>query len=131
MIEKRSYSRTGLNALKAKVKVRGLHAIDHRTAGAQFLIRRRKQLLAKYGTEQQDMIDQYVRTLLYRDALDNYLLGQQSLVSHKHRSVLPVLRERMELADSLARYLQQLESSVKPKDEDPMKAIQEKMRESE
>ena len=31
MTERRAYSRHGLNALKARVKVRGLQAIDHRT----------------------------------------------------------------------------------------------------
>ncbi len=31
MTERRAYSRHGLNALKARVKVRGFQAIDHRT----------------------------------------------------------------------------------------------------
>ena len=44
-------SRHGLNALKARVMVRGLQAIDRRTAAAQTLLAYRKELLADLGGE--------------------------------------------------------------------------------
>lgn len=114
MDEKRPYCRTGLNALKAKVKVRGLHALDTRTAGAQALLAWRKELFdhlggeATCGPDKRALVEMAVRTRLYVENVDSWLLGQQTLVSMKHRSVLPVLRERMALADSLARYLAQI-----------------------
>src|SRR5438128_2561227 len=53
MTERRAYSRTGLNALKARVKVRGLQAIDRRTAGAQELLVWRAKLVADLGGEEE------------------------------------------------------------------------------
>jgi hypothetical protein len=41
--------RTGLNALKAQVKVRGLQAIDRRTSAARALLGWRKDLLDDLG----------------------------------------------------------------------------------
>jgi hypothetical protein len=114
MTDKRPYCRTGLNALKAKVKLRGLHAIDCRTAAAQALLAWRKELFESLGgenacnPEKKALVDLAVRTRLFIENLDFWLLGQQSLVSAKHRAVLPALRERQALADSLARYLAQL-----------------------
>src|SRR5688572_3139349 len=46
---RRTYSRTGLNALKARVKVRGLVAIDRRTAAARDLIAWRNELVRHLG----------------------------------------------------------------------------------
>ena len=51
MTERRQYSRHGLNVLKARVKVRGLQAIDRRTAAAQALLAWQKQLIADLGGE--------------------------------------------------------------------------------
>jgi hypothetical protein len=49
MTTRQSISRHGLTALKARVKVRGLTAIDRRTAAAQALLAWRKELLADLG----------------------------------------------------------------------------------
>ena len=43
--------RTGLNALKARVKVRGLAAIDRRTTAARALLDWRQELVADLGGE--------------------------------------------------------------------------------
>lgn len=112
--DKRPYTRTGLNALKAKVKLRGLHAIDSRTAAAQALLAWRKELFEALGgeascnPEKKALVDLAVRTRLFIESADYYLLQQPSVVSVKHRAVLPVLRERQVLVDSLARCLAQL-----------------------
>ncbi len=119
---RRAYSRTGLNALKARVKVRGLHAIDRRTAAARALLAWRSELLADLGGEetvsaqQMALVDMAVRTRLYVDSLDVWIMEQESLVNRKRKSVLPVLRERQQLVDSLARILGQLglERKAKP-----------------
>jgi hypothetical protein len=48
------------------------------------------------------------RTKLYLDSIDAWIMAQASLVNGKRRSVLAVVRERQQLADALARYLQAL-----------------------
>ncbi len=107
MTDRRPYSRHGLNALKAQVKVRGLQAIDRRTAAAQALVAWRRELLSDLGGEesvsaqQMALVDMAVRTRLYVDSLDAWLMEQESLVNRKRKSVLPVLRERQQLVDSL------------------------------
>jgi hypothetical protein len=45
---------------------------------------------------------------LLLDSLDAWLLSQPSLVNHRKKSVLPVLLQRTQLADALAKYLAQL-----------------------
>ena len=115
-------SRHGLYALKAVVKVRGLGAIDRRTVAGQALIRWRRELIADLGGEasvsaqQEALVDVVVRTRLFVDALDVWLLEQASLVVGRRRSVVPVLRERQALVDFLARVLGQLglERRAKP-----------------
>jgi len=110
----RTYSRHGLNALKARVKVRGLHAIDRRTAAAQALIAWRRELVADLGGEeavsaqQRALIELAARTRLYVDSLDAWIMGQPSLINARKRAVLPVLLQRQQLADALARYMMQL-----------------------
>ena len=106
--------RHGLNALKARVKLRGLQAIDMRTSAAQALLAWRKAIVADLGGEaaisanQQALIELAVRTRLYLDSLDAWLMEQTSLVVRKKRETLPVLTTRQQLADALARYLQAL-----------------------
>jgi hypothetical protein len=114
MTERRSYSRHGLNALKARVKVRGLQAIDRRSAAARALMRWRNDLVRDLGGEhqisaqQRALVDLASRSKLYLDSVDAFLMTQPSLVNARRRSVIPVLRERQALADSLARVLQAL-----------------------
>jgi hypothetical protein len=109
MAEKRT--RHGLNVLKVAVKVRGLAAIDKRTAAGQALIAWRQELLSDLGGEdsvtaqRRALVDMAVRTRLYVDHLDAFLMEQRSLVNRRRKSVLPVLRERQSLVDSLSRLL--------------------------
>ena len=122
MTAPRSYSRHGLHVVKAQVKVRGLAAIDMRTAAAQALFGWRNDLLTDLGGEgnvsaqQLALVEMAVRTRLYVEHLDFFLMGQESLVNRKKKAVLPVLRERQQLVDSLARILGQLglERRAKP-----------------
>jgi hypothetical protein len=115
-------SRHGLHALKARVKVRGLSAIDVRTVAGRALVQWRGEVLddlggdANVSAQQRAVVDVAVRTKLYVDSLDAWLMEQPSLVLARKRAVLPVLRERQQLADSLARLLGQLglERRAKP-----------------
>ena len=89
MTERRSYSRHGLNVLKVKVKVRGLAAIDRRTAAARDLLAWKADLENDLGgqdnlsAQQRGLIDLAVRTRLYVDSLDAYIMEQPSLVNHR------------------------------------------------
>jgi hypothetical protein len=109
-----SRTRHGLNALKARVTVRGLQAIDMRTAAAQSLIAWRNELLAALGgpenvsPQKMAVVDAVTRTRLYIDHADAWLMSQESLVNRRKKSLVPVLKERMTLVDSMARLLSQL-----------------------
>ncbi len=111
MTERRPYSRHGLNALKARIKVRGLQALDRRTVAAQALLAWRKDLLEDLGGEEavsaqrMALVEAVVRTRLYVDSLDSWILENGSLVNKKRRGVHPVVKERQQLVDSLARLL--------------------------
>ena len=115
-------SRHGLSVLKVALKVRGLSAIDMRTAAAQSLVAWRNELLRDLGGEEAisaqrlALVDMVVRTRLYIDHVDAFLMEQRSLVNKRRKSILPVLRERQGLVDSLARLLSQLglERQAKP-----------------
>lgn len=113
MTERRAYTRSGLNALKARVKVRGLGAIDRRTAAARELITWRAALIADLGGEarltaaKRALVDVAARSRLFLEHVDAALLERSSLVTRRHR-LLPLLEQRQRLADQLARALDQL-----------------------
>jgi hypothetical protein len=107
-------TRHGLTALKARVTVRGLHAVDMRTAAAQGLIAWRNELLTALGgpenvsPQKMAVVDAVTRTRLYIDHADAWLMSQTSLVNGRKKSLVPVLKERQVLVDSLSRLLGQL-----------------------
>jgi hypothetical protein len=49
-----------------------------------------------------------VKTKLLLDSIDSWLLVQPSLINKRKKALLPVVRERTQIADALARYLAQL-----------------------
>ena len=110
----RPYSRHGLNALKARVMVRGLQAIDGRSAPARALLAWRKELVGDLGGEEaisaqeRAVVGLAVQTKLLLDSIDAWLLAQPTLVNARRRSLLPVVLQRQQLADGLARYMGQL-----------------------
>jgi hypothetical protein len=57
------------------------------------------------STQQAAVIDPAVRTKLMLDSIDAWLLTQPSLVNARKRCLLPIVRERQQLADALARYM--------------------------
>ena len=58
--------------------------------------------------EQAAIVDLAVRTKLLLDSVDACPLVQPSLVNARRKTLLPVVRERQQLADSLARMLERL-----------------------
>lgn len=100
--------------LKKAVRVLGGRAIDRRTALGRALEDWRHSIIQDLGgvdqtsTQQRQLIDLAVKTKLLLDSIDAYLVKQPSLVNHRKRMVLPVVLQRQQLADALARYMTQL-----------------------
>jgi hypothetical protein len=107
-MEEKSRSRTGLNALKARVKLKGWSVIDIRTAAAREVIAWEANVRKSLGgtTPQQDALIQVAaHTRLILDDVDAFILAQQSTCNRKKKSVLPIVKDRMTLADQLTRQL--------------------------
>lgn len=104
----------GLSTLKRAMRELGGRAIDGRTTIAKALGQWKAELINDLGgrdaisTQQAAIIDLALKTKLLLDSIDAWLVVQPSLVDRRRRAVLPVVRERQQLADALARYLVQL-----------------------
>ena len=89
----------------------GSHVIDGRSRVAHALDQFRDELVRDLGgpeaisKQQEVIVSMAVRTHLLVHSLDNYILSLNSLVNQRKRSVWPVVRERTQLADALARYM--------------------------
>lgn len=119
--ERRPYSRHGLNAAMVRVKLRGFRAIDRRTAGARAALAFRDELLSALGGEaevspqRRKLVELAVRASLMLDHVDAWLLGRESLVNARSRTLLPVLVQRQALAEHLAKVLDRLGLDRAPK----------------
>jgi hypothetical protein len=60
------------------------------------------------STQQRQLIDLAVKTKLLLDSIDAWFVKQPSLVNHRKRALLPVVLQRQQLADAMARYMTQL-----------------------
>lgn len=111
---RRGYQKTGLYAAKTALKEFGDRALDGRTGPAKALAQWRNELIADLGgqvevsTQELAIIDAAVKTKLLLDSLDAWLLQQSSLINGRKKSVYPVVLQRQQLADALARYMGQL-----------------------
>jgi hypothetical protein len=100
----------------------GGRTIDRRTTLGKALAEWRHELIRDLGgpdaisTQERAIVDLAVRTKLLLESIDAWLLTQPSLVNKRTRALLPVVRERQQLADGLSRYLQALglERRAKP-----------------
>lgn len=110
----RGYQKHGLTTLKQSVKQLSGRVIDKRTTLGKALAKWRSDLVQDLGgresvsTQQEALVDLCVRSKLMLDSIDTWLLTQPSLINARKKTLLPVVRERTQLADSLARYLTQL-----------------------
>jgi hypothetical protein len=104
----------GTKVLKRAVKELGSRAIDRRTTVGKTLAQWRGDLIQDLGgsektsTQERAIIDLAVKTKLIVDSIDAYLVKQPSLVNHRKRALLPVVVQRQQLADALAKYMTQL-----------------------
>jgi len=113
-IAKRSYQKHGLTTMKKALHQLGGRALDQRTSLAKALGRWRSEILNDLGgtentsAQQRAVLDLSVKTKLMLDSIDAWLLTQRSLINARKRALYPVVRERQQIADALARYLGQL-----------------------
>ena len=118
----RKYTKHGHYALRRAMKERGLRAIDGRSSVGRALSQWRSNLIRDLGgegavsTQQLALVDLAVKSKLLLDSVDAWLLTQKSLINVRKKTLLPVVRERQQLADGLARYLGQLGLERKAKE---------------
>ena len=128
----RGRARATLDLLKRAVNTIGNRLIDRRTITGRALAKWRTDLIHDLGgdvsTQQDALIDLCVKSKLLLDSIDTWLLVQPSLINHRKRALLPVVKERQQLADGLARYLAQLGLERRSK---PAKTLEEILREDE
>lgn len=122
-------SRHGYHALRARVAVRGLAALDARTAGARALLEWRESLFDALGgrdvvsPQEAALLEGVTREQLYLDHIDAHLLGLKGGIAGKHRkAALPLLKARQSLQDSIARLLGMLGLKRRPR---PAKSLNE------
>jgi hypothetical protein len=86
--------------------------LDGRTALARAVERFKADIIADLGGDpsraQLAIIEACSRTWVLLESVDNWLQQQPSLIDKRKRAMLPVLRERQQLADSLLRHLTSL-----------------------
>jgi len=109
---KREYRKHGLTILKRAVNGLGNRLIDRRTVTGRALAKWRDDLIRDLGgevsTQQSALVDLAVKSKLLLNSIDAWLLTQPTLINKKKKSLLPVVRERQQLADGLAKYLAML-----------------------
>ena len=111
---KRSYQKHGLCLLKRAVKELGNRSIDRPTSVGKALAEWRAEILQDLGGEEavsaqcRAVPDVAVTTKLLLGGIDSWLLRQPSLINACKRCLFPVVLQRQQLADALARYMTQL-----------------------
>jgi hypothetical protein len=100
----------GLSSLNAKLRerVNGRSALGRAMADARADLCRDLGGVDQLSTQQMHIVDLAVRTKVLVDSVDLWLLTRPSIVSGRKPSLLPVVTQRVALADSLARYLSML-----------------------
>jgi hypothetical protein len=107
-------ARPTVTPLKRALRELGRQPIDRRTTLGKALQQWRAQLIADLGgpdvisTQQLAVVDLAVTTKLLIDSIDTWLLKQPTLIYRRKRALFPVVLQRQQLADALARYMAQL-----------------------
>jgi hypothetical protein len=104
----------GLKSMKNALIRSKQERLDMRFRLGKALVRWRLDLVQDLGgedsisTQQAALIELAVRSKLMLDTIDNWILSQPSLVNKSKKTLLPVVIQRQQLADGLARHLSQL-----------------------
>jgi hypothetical protein len=104
----------GAHTLKRAVKELAARAIDQRTTVGKALAAWRSELLADLGgieavsTQELALVEEAVKTKLILDSVDAWVLTQSTLINKRAKSVLPVVRDRQALVNTLRGLLSDL-----------------------
>jgi hypothetical protein len=110
----RNAEKHGFNALKDAISRVGNRAIDGRYRTGRELKRWKLDLVADLGgtdsvsTAQMAVIDLAVKSKLLLDSIDAWLLTQPTLINKRAKALFPVVLQRQQVADSLAKYMKEL-----------------------
>src|SRR6266481_1001122 len=121
-------SRHGLNRAMTRIKLRGLEAIDHRTAPARALLAWREQLITDLGgldalsAQKLALVNLAATTRALIDHADNWLLSQPSIINKRRKAFVPIVAQRQALCDGLSHLLGQLGLERQQK---PIKSLQQ------
>jgi hypothetical protein len=109
---RRGYRRSGFYSLRATLRALGPRVLDRRTALGKALAAWKADLVRDLGgdlsTQELVLVDLAVRQKLLLESVDTWLLVQPSLVLARKKTVLPVVKDRQALVDSLSRIMGQL-----------------------
>jgi hypothetical protein len=115
---KRPYQQHGLHVLTRALEnveaSRRSAWLDGLGEAGEALRQWRAALVADLGGEeatsamQRAVLDMAAKTYLFLESVDRFLLTQESLVNKSRRQLFPVVLQRQQLADALARYMGQL-----------------------
>ncbi len=127
---KRDYQRHGLNVLKGALKnCSGQEGwLEDLGDVGEALKAWRMALVEDLGGEdhisamERSIVELATKTQLLLSSIDKFLLEQPSLVNKRRRQLFPVVLQRQQLADALARYISQLGLKRRPK---PAPSIQD------
>jgi hypothetical protein len=117
--EARSFRRE-FQIVKARME-KGKRSVDRRTTEGRALARWRAELLRDLGgeaslsTQRRALVELVCRDRFLLDAVDGWLLSQETFINRRKRALFPIVLEREKLADSLARRLAQLGLERVPK----------------
>lgn len=103
----------GLNTLKKHLSKLGNRAIDGRSKAAVALRKWRQEIIEDLGgldtvSAQETILDLACRTRLLLHSVDAWLFEQETLINKKKKMVFPVVVQRQQLADGLAKYMSML-----------------------
>lgn len=111
---RRGETRAGLRAIKSKIELRGLAAIDLRSNAARALERWRVELTEALGGEESispqkaTLVDLACRSRLLLDHADAFILAMPTCINKRKKSMFPLVMQRMQIAESLQKTLERL-----------------------
>lgn len=117
--DKRSYSRSGVNTLKKSLSKRGrgkirlsiVSKLNKRDPHVRQLLALRDDIITSRGghdaltPQALAIIDIVLKEMILLGHIDMYLLSLDSIINRRRKSLLPIVRERMSVADSLIKHL--------------------------
>ena len=114
-----AWRRIGSRVMREALRTLTTRRLDGRSAVAVAVRRWKEDVRADLGGDlsraQETILEAAAQSWVMLQALDDYLLRQPSLVTKK-RQLLPVVLQRMQIAEGLARHLERLglERRTKP-----------------